>query len=222
MTKNFEEKAQEKKNLKPPEFFKKPREMVLAPEINSPDLPATREQEEALSFSHHLSRSPNQTNQTNKPNKQTNQKSTEATRECNLSIKTTMNFQRMGHIQEELPVYICPTVVTLSKTSIITHRVVETTCIAKLVLSFTQHNSPVCMLLPPSLSHLPMQLQQHQLDLIPNGADLPRWETVICIAQHNNASIVFKSPADQYIKLILSNPLANTQPCLIPFIASIW
>lgn len=75
MTKNFEEKAQEKKNLKPPEFFKKPREMVLAPEINSPDIPATREQEEALSFSHHLSRSPNQTNQTTKPTNQTNKKS---------------------------------------------------------------------------------------------------------------------------------------------------
>lgn len=196
--------------------------MVLAPEINSPDIPATREQKEALSFIHYLLRSPNQTNQQPNQNKQTNKKSTEATRGCNLSIRTTMNFQRTGHIQEELPVYICPTVVTLSKTSIITHRVVETTCIAKWVLSFTQHNSPVCMLLPPSLSHLPMQLQQHQLDLIPNGADLPRWQTVICMAQHNNASIVFKSPADQYIKPILNNPLANTQPCLISFIASIW
>lgn len=196
--------------------------MVLAPEINSPDIPATREQKEALSFIHHLLRSPNQTNQQPNQNKQTNKKSTKATRGCNLSIRTTMNFQRTGHIQEELPVYICPTVVTLSKTSIITHRVVETTCIAKWVLSFTQHNSPVCMLLPPSLSHLPMQLQQHQLDLIPNGADLPRWQTVICMAQHNNASIVFKSPADQYIKPILNNPLANTQPCLISFIASIW
>lgn len=133
----FRRESPREKNFKPPEFFKKPREMVLAPEINSPDIPATREQKEALSFIHHLLRSPNQTNQQPNQNKQTNKKSTEATRGCNLSIRTTMNFQRTGHIQEELPVYICPTVVTLSKTSIITHRVVETTCIAKWVLSFT-------------------------------------------------------------------------------------